>query len=435
MIPYSTQCIDEDDIRAVVSALKGDLITQGSKVDEFEQKIADFVGAKYAVTLNSATSALNVAYKIIKCDLANRSQNGAIHADSRDSQGEIEFLTTPLTFCATANMMIENGITPRFCDIDCLGNIDINKLQISPQTRAIVSVDYAGNSVEAEIIAQICKENNLYFISDSSHSFGGALNGRKIGAFADMSIFSFHAVKPITTIEGGAITTNNERFYKMARLLRSHCIEKTELWDSEIVSPSVIAREQGDRSNPNYPLRHSELSQESEESTNRKINVLDSSLHAMRSAQNDEYFIGHNFRLSDIAASLGISQLSKIDSFLSKRTKIARIYDKAFSGESKFRTLKIPRHIDSTYHLYPILLDSALFKHKKAIFRALLEAGLGVQVHYKPLYKFAPYKNHAPLPSVEHFYNAEISIPCHQKMSENDADFVITTLKNVLKKF
>ena len=424
MIPYSTQCIDDDDICAVVSALKGDLITQGQKVDEFERKIAAVVGAKYAISFNSATSALNVAYKIIKCDLANR---GAIHADSRDSQSAIEFLTTPLTFCATANMMIENGIAPRFCDIDSLGNIDINKLHISPNIKAIVSVDYAGNSVEAEKIAQICKENNLYFISDSSHSFGGALNGRKIGAFADMSIFSFHAVKPITTIEGGAITTNNERFYKMAKLLRSHCIEKTELWDSEIISPLVIAREQGDRSNPN----------------NKQVDCHDSTLcvesrKTRRSRSffsNDEYLMGHNFRLSDVAASLGISQLNKLESFLTSRAKIARIYDSAFKGESKFRTLQIPQNIKPTYHLYPILLDSALFKHKKAIFRALLEAQLGVQVHYKPLYKFAPYKNHAPLANTEDFYNAEISIPCHQKMSENDADFVISTLQNVLKKF
>ena len=192
MLPYSTQCIDDDDINAVVSALKDEFITQGAKVDEFERKIADFVGAKYAVCFNSATSALNVAYKIVKCDLANRGEIG------RDSQ--VEFLTTPLTFCATANMMVENDIIPKFCDIDELGNIDENNLQISPSVKAVVSVDYAGNSVEVEKIAKICAENNLYFISDSSHSFGGAYNGRKIGAFADMTIFSFHAVKPITTI-------------------------------------------------------------------------------------------------------------------------------------------------------------------------------------------------------------------------------------------
>ena len=387
MIPYSTQCIDDDDIRAVVSTLKSDFITQGQKVDEFERKIADFVGAKYAISFNSATSALNIAYKIIKYDLANRTQNRAkTRADSCD---KIEFLTTPLTFCATANMMIENGITPRFCDIDALGNIDINKLSLSPNTKAIVSVDYAGNSVEAGKIAQICKENDLYFISDSSHSFGGALNGRKIGTFADMSIFSFHAVKPITTIEGGAITTNNEQFYRTAKLLRSHGIQKTELWDSEIVNPTPES----------------------------------------------SAFIGHNFRLSDVSASLGISQLNKIESFLNSRAKIAQIYDSAFERESKFRALKIPQNIKPTYHLYPILLDSALFKHKKAIFRALLDAKLGVQVHYKPLYKFAPYKNNAPLPNTENFYNAEISIPCHQKMSEQDAEYVISTIKQVLKKY
>lgn len=390
MIPYSTQCIDDDDICAVVSALKGDFITQGQKVDEFEHKIADFVGAKYAVCFNSATSALNVAYKIVKCDLANR---GAIKGDS-----QIAFLTTPLTFCATANMMVENGITPKFCDIDLLGNIDANNLQISPNIKAIVSVDYAGNSVEVENIAKICKENNLYFISDSSHSFGGAYNRRKIGAFADMTIFSFHAVKPITTIEGGAITTNSELFYSTAKLLRSHCIVKTELWESEIIS-DFARLDSGD-----LGANHTNL-------------------------------IGHNFRLSDVAASLGISQLKKIESFLATRHQIAKIYDDAFKDESKFRTIKIPAHIYSTYHLYPILFDSTLVPHKKAIFSALLEAGLGVQVHYKPIYQFAPYKNHAPIKTADDFYNAEISIPCHQKMSANDADFVISAIRKVLQKF
>lgn len=390
MIPYSTQCIDDDDINAVVSTLKSDFITQGQKVDEFERKIADFVGAKYAVCFNSATSALNVAYKIVKCDLANR---GAIKGDS-----QVEFLTTPLTFCATANMMVENGITPKFCAINKMGNIDENNLQISPNVRAIVSVDYAGNSVEVENIAKICKENNLYFISDSSHSFGGAYNGRKIGAFADMTIFSFHAVKPITTIEGGAITTNSELFYNTAKLLRSHCIVKTELWESGIIS-DFTRLDSGD-----LDANHTNL-------------------------------IGHNFRLSDVAASLGISQLKKIESFLATRHQIAKIYDGAFNGESKFRTLKIPAHIYSTYHLYPILLDSALIKHKKAIFSALLDAGLGVQVHYKPIYQFAPYKNHAPIKTADDFYNAEISIPCHQKMSANDADFVISAIHKAISKF
>ena len=417
MIPYSTQCIDDDDICAVVSALKGDFITQGAKVDEFEHKIADFVGAKYAVCFNSATSALNVAYKIVKCDLANR---GAIKGDS-----QVEFLTTPLTFCATANMMVENGITPKFCAINKMGNIDENNLQISPNVRAIVSVDYAGNSVEVENIAKICKENNLYFISDSSHSFGGAYNRRKIGAFADMTIFSFHAVKPITTIEGGAITTNSELFYSTAKLLRSHCIVKTELWESEIIS-DFARLDSGD-----LPITSSLRGVANAEAIYKKSDSQD----LRETSANQANFIGHNFRLSDVAASLGISQLKKIESFLATRHQIAKIYDDAFKDESKFRTIKIPAHIYSTYHLYPILLDSTLVPHKKAIFSALLEAGLGVQVHYKPIYQFAPYKNHAPIKTADDFYNAEISIPCHKKMSANDADFVISAIRKVLQKF
>lgn len=417
MIPYSTQCIDDDDINAVVSTLKGDFITQGQKVDEFEYKIADFVGAKYAVCFNSATSALNVAYKIVKCDLANR---GTIKGDS-----QVEFLTTPLTFCATANMMVENGITPKFCAINKMGNIDENNLQISPNVRAIVSVDYAGNSVEVENIAKICKENNLYFISDSSHSFGGAYNRRKIGAFADMTIFSFHAVKPITTIEGGAITTNSELFYNTAKLLRSHCIVKTELWESEIIS-DFARLDSGD-----LPITSSLRGVANAEAIYKKSDSQD----LRETSANQANFIGHNFRLSDVAASLGISQLKKIESFLATRHQIAKIYDDAFKDESKFRTIKIPAHIYSTYHLYPILLDSTLVPHKKAIFSALLEAGLGVQVHYKPIYQFAPYKNHAPIKTADDFYNAEISIPCHQKMSANDADFVISAIRKVLQKF
>ena len=416
MLPYSTQLIDDDDINAVVSALKGDFITQGAKVDEFERKIADFVGAKYAVCFNSATSALNVAYKIVKCDLDSHNLGVNLNESSGDSQ--VEFLTTPLTFCATANMMVENDIVPKFCAINEMGNIDENNLQISPHTKAIVSVDYAGNSVEVEKIAKICAENNLYFISDSSHSFGGAHNGRKIGAFADMTIFSFHALKPITTIEGGAITTNNELFYKCAKLIRSHCIEKTELWESEIISDFAHLDSQDSRISSLRGVENAEAIHD--------LNDL---------GANHTNLIGHNFRLSDVAASLGISQLKKLPQFLAKRHKIAKIYDDAFKGESKFRTLQIPAHIYSTYHLYPILLDSALWRHKKAIFRALLEAGLGVQVHYKPVYRFAPYQNHAPIKSADDFYNAEISIPCHQKMNANDADFVISTIRKILAQF
>lgn len=402
-IPYSTQYIDDDDINAVISTLKSDFLTQGSKVGEFERKIADFIGVKYAISFNSATSALNIAYKIIKHDLLNKG----------DSINKCEFLTTPLTFCATANMMLENGISPHFCEINEMGNIDETSLPISQNTKAIVSVDYAGNSVNADKIAKICKDNNLYFIADSSHSFGGAFKGRKVGSLADMTIFSFHALKPITTMEGGAIATNNVRFYKLANLLKSHGIIKKELWDSEIWC------ENGD---------FCDFCDSSDSGDSNKMGDFCDSA-------NLGDFIGHNFRLSDVAASLGISQLSKLESFLSKRTQIARIYDDEFSNIAKFRTLKIPHYIKSSYHLYPILLDSTLFSRKREIFRDLLDCGLGVQVHYKPLHQFSLYKNHTPIKSADSFYSAEISIPCHQRMSENDVDFVISTIKKIFKKY
>lgn len=400
-IPYSTQYIDDDDINAVISTLKSDFLTQGSKVSEFERRIADFVGVKYAVSFNSATSALNIAYKIIKHDLLSKG----------DSIKKCEFLTTPLTFCATANMMLENGITPHFCEINEIGNLNETSLPISQNTKAIVSVDYAGNSVNADRIAKICKENNLYFIADSSHSFGGAFKGANVGSLADMTIFSFHAVKPITTMEGGAIATNNVRFYKLANLLKSHGIIKKELWDSEIFCNNYD--ENGDFGDSSDFCDSNK--------TSDSANLGD--------------FIGHNFRLSDVAASLGISQLSKLESFIAKRTQIARIYDDEFSNIAKFKTLKIPPYIKSSYHLYPILLDSTLLSRKREIFRDLLDCSLGVQVHYKPLHQFSLYKNHTPIKSADSFYNAEISIPCHQRLSENDIEFIISTIKKIFKKY
>ena len=368
---YSHQAFDEDDFRAVLEALKSDFITQGERVNYFEKEIAKYVGAAYAVVFNSATSALNIAYKIL------------------GEKGD-RFLTTPISFCATSNMMLENNIEPIFCDINHLGNINLDSIiknlgsNENRKIKAIVSVDYAGNSVEALKIKEICKKFNLYFISDSAHSFGGEYNGIKIGGFADITIFSFHALKPITTIEGGAIVTNNFDFYTKAKLLRSHGMVKNTPWDGELSC------------------------------------------------------LGHNFRLSDVASALGISQLKKLPSFLEKRAKLAKIYNENFKNNNYFTFLNIPSNIKSTHHLYPIFLHERFFESKPKILQALLDSNIGVQVHYKPIYQFKLYKNYKPvenMENVDNFYNAEISLPLHQLLSIEDINYISTRLFEVLKKY
>lgn len=368
MIPYSTQYIQDDDIDSVVNALSNDFITQGTLVETFENEIAKYIGVKFAIVFNSATSALNIAYKIL------------------DLKGN-DFLTTALTFCATSNMMIENGVNPVFCDIDSNGNISPKSIakNITNKTKAVVSVDFAGNSVDVDTIVDICKANNLYFISDSSHSFGGEYKGRKVGNFADMTIFSFHAIKPITTIEGGAIVTNNEEFYNKAKLLCSHGIIKKKLWNSELAC------------------------------------------------------VGYNFRLSDVACALGLSQLKKLDSFIAKRNEIALFYDSFFKNNLDFTTLKIPSFVKSTHHLYPILLDKKFIGKKEDIFSSLVNTGVCVQVHYKPLYQYDLYRKLAFSCAyscrIDDFYKSELSIPIHQKMDLKDANFVANKLLETIKKY
>lgn len=363
MNPYSTQSIDSEDIQAVAEALQSDHLTQGEQVENFEKELSSYLGVKYVLVCNSATSALYCAYRAL--ELANH-----------------EVITSPISFVATSNMLLEVGAKPIFCDIKPDGNINETKISslITPQTKAIVSVDYGGKSVEVHEIQKLAKSHGLAFISDSSHSFGGEYDRQKIGSFADATIFSFHALKPLTTAEGGAIATNDESLYQKAKLIRSHGVMKKALWDSDV-----------------------------EQS-------------------------GFNFRLSDIASALGRSQLKKIDRFIAQREKNARIYDDLFARNPYFDTLPVPSHTKSSRHLYPIFLKQNFWHAKKLIFTELLARGLGVQVHYKPIHLFSLYKplQIAPLTHAERFYNAELSIPCHQKMNENHT---IQTARIILETF
>ena len=363
MIPYSTQWITQEDIQAVIEALNSPMLTQGEQTQCFEEEIANYLGVKYALVFNSATSALYCAYKALNLE-------------------GFEAITSPLSFVATSNMLLENGAKPVFCDIKTDGNIDESKIAslITPKTKVIVSIDYAGKSVEVEKIQEIAKKHHLFFISDSSHSFGGEYNNKKIGLFADATIFSFHALKPITTGEGGALVTNNEEIYQKAKLIRSHGVVKKALWNSDVNQS------------------------------------------------------GFNFRLSDIASALGRSQLKKLDSFIAIREEIAQFYDSYFENNPYFHTLTMPKNIKSTRHLYPIFLKQKFWCAKEAIFSKLLDCGLGVQVHYKPIHLLSLYSNlpNAPLYNAERFYNAEISIPCHQKMNLSDVKQVADSPLHIL---
>ena len=351
--PYSTQSIDDADIQSVVSALKSPLLTQGPLTQEFEEMLADFCHAKYALTFNSATSALYTAYKA--CNLENS-----------------EAITSPISFVATSNMLIKNACKPIFCDIQKDGNIDPLKIQslITPQTRAIVSIDYAGKSVDIHSILLLAKKYGLKFISDSSHALGSQYQKQNIGSFADVSIFSFHPVKPITTLEGGALVTNDEEIYEKAKQIRVNGVIKSHLWHYDVVEN------------------------------------------------------GFNFRMNEVQAALGISQLKKLSHFIKIREEIASFYDSFFKGNPYFETLH-QYHTDiSSNHLYPILIYPDFWSKKEKIFTLLLELQIGVQVHYRPIYDFSYYKNQGyqlHLSNTEKFYQSTLSIPCHHKMTFQDA--------------
>ena len=368
MLSYSTQLIDQDDIDIVVEVLKSPFLAQGPKVAQFEQDLCQYTGAKYAVTFNSATSALHGAYRV----------SGITQDD--------EIITTPISFVATSNMFVALGAKPIWCDVKLDGNIDENKIEelITPKTKAIVVVDFAGKPVAFTKIQSLAKKYNLLLIDDASHALGSSVNEKKIGSFADLTIFSFHAIKPITTSEGGAILTDNEEYAKALHLFRSHGIVKKEFWSSDMIS------------------------------------------------------MGYNLRLTEIAAALGSSQLKKLNSFIEKRNEISNYFDEIFQNEKLFLTQKLEKGTVSSRHLYPIILNQEFHSLKEDIFQELQKRGLGVQVHYKPIYNNSYYREkfgNFSLPVANDFYNSEISIPCNQTMSMEDAKYVADTFLDVIHKY
>ncbi len=380
IIPYGHQSINARDIKTVTGVLRSDCLTQGPKVNEFETALCKYTGAKYAVSVSSGTAALHLA-----CIAA-----GIARGD--------EVITSPLTFVASANAVLYCSARPIFADVEKdTGNIDVEcfKKRITKKAKAVIPVHFAGHPCELKGLMDVARENGLIIIEDAAHTLGASYKGSKIGSckYSDMTIFSFHPVKAITTGEGGAVLTNSRELYGKLLRLRSHGITK----DQDLI----------DR------------------------NMRDCGWYY------EMHDLGFNYRLTDMQATLGTSQLKRLDDFIEKRRSIAEIYDDAFSDNGFFDTPAEKEYAFSAYHLYPIQLKDKLKRQKKTVFCRMREEGLGVQVHYIPVYLQPYYRKlgfkKGACPNAEDYYHREISIPIYPALTTRQIKHVIDKVFKVLK--
>ena len=374
MIPYGRQTIDEDDIKAVNDVLRSDWLTTGPKVVEFEQAVADYVGAKYAVAVSNGTAALHAAMY-------------AIGIGSGD-----EVIVPPMTFAATANCVVFQGGTPIFADVDSdTLLIDPAKVEkkITEKTKAIIGVDYAGQPCDWDTLREIADKHGLRLVADGCHALGAEYKGRKIGSLADMTVFSFHPVKHITTGEGGMITTDDPALLRHMLFFRNHGI-------------STDARQRERQGSWFYEM-------------------VD---------------LGYNYRITDFQCALGISQLQKLPKFLERRREIAAHYDKAFDGLSGISPLAVRKDSFHAYHLYVIRVDGdTLNMDRTMLFTKLRENGIGVNVHYIPVHLHPFYRREfhtgpGLCPIAESAYEQIISLPLFPGMTDEDVEQVVLEVKN-----
>ena len=371
MIPYGKQTIEQDDIQAVVDVLKSDFLTTGPKIAEFEQTVADYVGAKYAVAISNGTSALHAA-----CFAA-----GIEPGD--------EVITTPLTFAASANCVLYCGGTPVFADVDPKTyNIDPEDIQrkITDRTKAIIAVHLAGQPCDMDAIHSIAREHGLIVIEDGAHALGSVYKGKKVGSMSDMTTFSFHPVKPITTGEGGMIVTDNEDFYKKMILFRSHGITRDD---------SMMTRNDG-------PWFY------------------------------QQFNLGYNYRITDIQCALGCSQMKKLDRFLARRKEIVARYNEALADCDNIITPYQLSDTESGWHLYIVQVKKC---DRRQVFENMRENGIGVNVHYIPVYMHPYYQEHGyenvHCANAEEIYSHIISLPLYPGLTSEQQDYVIDTLKSL----
>lgn len=372
MIPYARQSIDKDDIEAVIEVLRSDWLTTGPKVPEFESAISRYVGAKFAVAVCNGTAALHAAMFAM----------GIGPGD--------EVILPPMTFVSTANCIVFQGGTPVFSDIDpdsLLIDPALIEEKITPRTKAIIAVDYAGHPCDYDVLQNIAVKHGIYLVADACHALGARYKEKSVGSLADMTAFSFHPVKHITTGEGGIIVTDNEELAARLRLFRNHGI---------------------------------------------------SSDFRQRDEQNSWFYemleLGYNYRITDFQCALGLSQLKKLQSFIENRRRIAARYDSAFASVPAIQPLTVQKDVLHAYHLYVIKLNSEVLGFSRnELFHKLRNRGIGANVHYIPVHLHPYYrkhfKTHANLcPVAEKAYEQILSIPLYPGMTDKDIQIVINAI-------
>lgn len=379
-IPYGKQWITEEDVRSVNEVLQSDFLTQGPKVKEFENEMCRVTESKYCVAVANGTAALHISVAALEIE--------------KGSEG----ITSPITFAASANCMAYNYITPRFCDIDSKTyTMNPEKLSesITEQTKLVIPVHLAGQPANMYAINRIAYKKNLYIIEDAAHAIGSNYaDGSPVGncKYSDMTIFSFHPVKTITTGEGGAITTNSKEIYEKLLLLRSHGITK---------DPGKMSKNDG----PWY--------------------------YEMQN-------IGFNYRLTDMQAALGLSQLKKLPQYKARRREITDTYNNYFEPVEWLTTPYEAEGVNSCFHLYIVLINfKSIGKNRTEVMNYLRDIGIGTQVHYIPVYMQPYYRNNystseKQFPNSEAYYQMALSLPLYPKMSDNDVNYVIESVKGIV---
>lgn len=366
-IPYGRQSIDDSDVAAVAEVLRSDWLTQGPKVEEFEKALAAASGAAYAVAYANGTAALQGAYYAA----------GLAPGD--------EIVTTPITFAATATAALWQGAKPVFADIDPRdGNLDpaAAAAAITPRTKALAPVHFGGRAVDLDAFRALAKNKGLLLIEDGCHALGASYKGARIGSIGDMTAFSFHPVKSITTGEGGAVATNDARLRDRLVSFRQHGIRRGEDWEYGVEDKAG------------------------------------------------------NSRLTDMQCALGVSQLKRLDAFITRRRTLAERYDRAFAGWPELDLL--PPAPESSWHLYILRLRGAHGAKRRALFRALRARGIGVQVHYIPVYLHPFYASlgyrAGACPKAEDFYSRIISLPLYPDLTEAQQDEVVSAVREELNR-